>query len=75
MYRVLRPGGRTVVSLGRGEDDPEVHGATNASGMWLWTEIQARELLEHAAFVGVTVSYARGPGAGEARLVPAIKQV
>ena len=73
MYRVLRPGGRAVVSLGRKEDDPKRPGSTDALGIWLWSETEARYLLEQAGFTGVTVSYGRWSGEGEARLVRGIK--
>lgn len=57
MHRVLRPGGRIVVSLGaRVADGTETHRVMDAA--WVWNEGDARRLVEEAGFAEASVSYA-----------------
>lgn len=57
MCRVLRPGGRIVVSLGaKVAEGTETHRAMDA--VWVWTEDDARRLVEEAGFAEASVSYA-----------------
>lgn len=57
MHRVLRPGGRIVVSLGaKIADWTETHRAMGA--VWIWNEDDARRLVEEAGFAEASVSYA-----------------
>ena len=57
MDRVLRPGGRIVVSLGaRVADGTQTHRVMDA--VWVWNEGDARRLVEEAGFVEASVSYA-----------------
>jgi SAM-dependent methyltransferase len=61
MYRVLRAGGRTVVSLGaRVADGTRTHQVLGA--VWVWSEDDARRLVEQAGFAEVSVSYASTRG-------------
>lgn len=60
MHRVLRSGGRAVVSI---SDSPEggnagraPSGGRNAWGEWCWSEADARRLVEEAGFDQVTVT-------------------
>ena len=56
MHRVLRPGGRIVVSLGaRVADGTETHRVMDA--VWVWNEGDARRLVEQAGFAEASVSY------------------
>ncbi len=61
MYRVLRPGGRAVVSLGaKVADGTQTHQIVGA--VWVWSEADARRLVEEAGFAEVSVSYASTRG-------------
>ena len=72
MCRVLRPGGRLVLTVGWREDDQKVSGSTDAFGLWTWHESDVRRMLEDAGFTDVTISY--GPWGGqEARLVRGVR--
>jgi SAM-dependent methyltransferase len=59
MCRVLRPGGRAVVTLAdrraRWEGTVE-SGTADAWGMWYWSDADARRLMEAAGFVDVALS-------------------
>lgn len=56
MYRVLRPGGRAVLTLGLSTDDASASGTKNALGFPRWTEADARRLLEEAGFGDISIS-------------------
>ena len=56
MHRVLRPGGRAVLSLGFPIKDASLSGTKNAWGLWRWSEADARRLMEEAGFGDVVVS-------------------
>jgi ubiquinone/menaquinone biosynthesis C-methylase UbiE len=61
MCRVLRPGGRAVVSLGaKVADGTQTHQVLGA--VWVWSENDARRLVEEAGFAEVSVSYASTHG-------------
>lgn len=89
MHRVLRPGGRAVLSLGFPLKDASLSGTKNAWGLWRWSEADARRLMEEAGFGDVAVSppptwefslqIARGtkqasPAVAEAEETPALAQ-
>ena len=59
MYRVLRPGGRGVFTMGFSLDATKATGRRSASGMWAWSEADARRLGEEAGFADVSVTYER----------------
>jgi SAM-dependent methyltransferase len=75
MYRVLRPGGRAVVTMGEyyksswGGTDGS--GVRDAWGIWSWSDADAMRLVEQAGFVDVAVSVL--PVKFRARLVRALK--
>jgi SAM-dependent methyltransferase len=60
MHRVLRPGGRAVITMG--DDAKMLVGSTDRSGtrdawgMWHWGDADAQRLMEQAGFVDVAVS-------------------
>jgi len=57
MYRVLRPGGRAVLTLDhRIHQDQDESGKVDAWGQWWWSDADARRLMEEAGFVDVAVS-------------------
>ena len=57
MHRVLRPGGRAVLAMGwRVPEETETKRVMDS--MWVWTEADARRLVEDAGFVDISVSYA-----------------
>jgi SAM-dependent methyltransferase len=64
MCRVLRPGGRVVVTMG--ESKQAYWGATGESGtadawgQWQWSDADVQRLMEAAGFADVAVSVLRG---------------
>ena len=60
MVRVLRPGGRAVVTVSDAAKTPvgstDRSGTLDAWGMWRWSDADARRMAEEAGFVDVTVS-------------------
>ncbi|MEW6224500.1 MAG: methyltransferase domain-containing protein [Chloroflexota bacterium] len=77
MCRVLRPGGRAVVTLS--DTDQRGWGATDRSGtadgwgQWFWSDADAQRLMAEAGFADVAVSV--GAGAGKPQLVRGVKPV
>jgi SAM-dependent methyltransferase len=62
MYRVLRPGGRGVFTMGFRLDAAKATGRRGAAGQWAWGEADARRLVEEAGFTDVSVTYERKAG-------------
>jgi demethylmenaquinone methyltransferase/2-methoxy-6-polyprenyl-1,4-benzoquinol methylase len=64
MRRVLRPGGRAVVTLSDSNQAPwgatYESGTTDAWGQWRWSDADAQRLMQAAGFTDVTVSVLRG---------------
>ena len=64
MRRVLRPGGRVVVSLGDSEHARRgirvESGRVDVWGQWQWSDADAQALLESVGFTDVAVSILRG---------------
>jgi arsenite methyltransferase len=60
MHRVLRPGGRVVVTVSDAATGPVASaprsGTQDTWGMWYWTDADARRMAEEAGLVDVTVS-------------------
>jgi ubiquinone/menaquinone biosynthesis C-methylase UbiE len=60
-HRVLRPGGRAVVSIEVNAEDGIDHSKdVEKYGMWVWTEGDVRTVFEQAGFSEVSISYAKG---------------
>ena len=61
MYRVLRPGGRAVVSIEVNAEDGKDHSKhVEKYGMWVWTEDDVRNMLEQTGFSEISIRYAKG---------------
>jgi ubiquinone/menaquinone biosynthesis C-methylase UbiE len=75
MHRVLRPGGRAVVTMGEAEEAPaaSTEGVMDAWGQWQWSDAAARQAMEDAGFAEVAVSVL--PVFSKAKLVRGIKPV
>jgi SAM-dependent methyltransferase len=56
MQRVLRPGGRAVLTFGLATKDASLSGTKTAWGFPHWSEADARRLMEEAGFGDVSVS-------------------
>ena len=60
MRRVLRPGGRAVVSVEWNVEDGLDHTKeVKQWRMWLWTEADVRAMMEEAGFSGISVTYVK----------------
>ena len=63
MRRVLRPGGRAVVSIEYNAEDGKDHSKEiEKHGMWIWTEEEVRALMQEAGFAEISIAYDSGFG-------------
>ena len=63
IHRVLRPGGRAVISIEwHAEDGLDHSKKVQQYGMGLWTEGEVREMMEAAGFTEVSFKYDKGMG-------------
>jgi SAM-dependent methyltransferase len=64
MCRVLRPGGRVVVTMGETKQaswgGTDESGTADAWGQWQWSDADAQRLTEAAGFADIAVSVLRG---------------
>jgi ubiquinone/menaquinone biosynthesis C-methylase UbiE len=75
MHRVLRPGGRAVISIEyNAEDGKDYSNYINKWGMWLWTEEDVIKMMKEAGFTEVTISYDQGMGMPKMMFARGIKQ-
>jgi SAM-dependent methyltransferase len=56
MARVLRPGGRAVLTFDEDIKDPARSGTIDAFGQWQWSANDARRMMEEAGFAEVSVT-------------------
>ena len=56
MSRVLRPGGRAVLTFDEDIKDPKRAGTIDAFGQWQWSADAARRMMEEAGFIDVSVA-------------------
>jgi SAM-dependent methyltransferase len=71
MSRVLRPGGRAVLTLDPPVRHPDRSGKTNAFGEWQWSADDARRMMEEAGFADVSVG--RTPTRAPMQLLRGVK--
>jgi len=63
IYRVLCPGGRTVVSIEYNAEDGKDHSKEiEKYGMHVWTEGQVRTMMKEAGFSEISFTYDKGLG-------------
>ena len=63
IYRVLRPGGRAVVSIEFNAEDGKDHSKEiEKYGMWVWTEGEVRAMMKEAGFSEISITYDKGLG-------------
>ena len=61
MYRVLRPGGRAVISIEWNAEDGLDHTKhVKKYGMSIWSEKEVRSMVEEAGFTDISIAYAKG---------------
>lgn len=56
IHRVLRPGGRAVLTISDRLRNPAASGTQDAWGQWRWSEADARRLMVEVGFVDVSAS-------------------
>ena len=71
MRRVLRPGGRAVLTLDPAVREPNRSGKVSAFGEWEWSADAARQMMEEAGFADVSVG--RAPTRIPLQLVRGVK--
>lgn len=63
MYRVLRPGGRAIVSIEWNAEDGVDHTKeVKQFGMWVFTEAEVRSMMKEAGFSDISIIYKKGLG-------------
>jgi ubiquinone/menaquinone biosynthesis C-methylase UbiE len=75
MYRVLRPGGRAVISIEyNAEDGKDYSNLVEKWGMWLWTEEDVLKIMQEAGFTEISIRYDKGMGMPKMMFALGIKQ-
>jgi len=75
MHRVLRSGGRAVVSIeNNAEDGKDYSKYAEKWGMWIWTEEEVLTIMREAGFSEISVIYEKGLGMPKMMIVQGLKQ-
>jgi ubiquinone/menaquinone biosynthesis C-methylase UbiE len=75
MHRVLRPGGRAVVSIEyNAEEGKDYSKDIKKYGYGIWTEDEVQNMFQEAGFADVTIKYAKGMGMPKMMLAGGVKQ-
>jgi SAM-dependent methyltransferase len=75
MFRVLRPGGKAVVSIEYNAEDGKDHSKEiEKHGMWLWTEDEVRALMKETGFAEISINYDSGFGVPKMLLAIGVKR-
>ena len=63
IYRVLRSGGRAVISIEmNAEDGKDYSKEIRKYGTWIWTEDEVKEMMKEAGFSSIAITYDKGLG-------------
>ena len=74
MHRVLRPGGRALVSIEWNAEDGLDHTKEiKGYGMWLWTEDDVRAVTKEAGFSDISITYGKGLKMPKLMIASAVK--
>ena len=75
VHRVLRPGGKAVISIEHNAEDGKDHSKEiEKYGMWIWTENEVRALMQEAGFAEVSITYDSGFGVPKMMLALGVKR-
>jgi ubiquinone/menaquinone biosynthesis C-methylase UbiE len=75
MHRVLRPGGKAVVSIEYNAEDGKDHSKEiEKYGMWVWTEGEVRGMMKEAGFTEISITYDKGFGIPKMMLAHGVKR-
>ena len=75
IYRVLRPGGRAIVSIEWNAEDGVDHTKeVKQFGMWVLTEAEVRSMMQEAGFSNISIVYKKGLGTPKIMLACGTKQ-